>query len=419
MRAEVQQRTEPIEQFVMWIKQTVDSIFANRFTATGFLSSILLAWILWRALTSPPAPLPGPDFVKASGLARTFKPLMEYSDTGMYQVHELQDTSIAVWDLGESVRAANITSGPMIVNELDGLSTNLGTLSMEITRFCAHVGGDVDSYVCVYIPSCIFSTDFHTSVILVTQWAKLNLESIGQSTDGSVVTALDNVHSLLSSLGLLESSDGSMSWIGKSLKAIFGLTPRQKSALTLHHTFNEVLNTLEDAIKNELNMAAELFKIFESIDKQFDNLHRVVAREQDQQERELDQELASLWVQLMSSRKSVIMEKFQRNKELLSTLRTRTVSNKKMLAQHNHGLVALKAGLEVLRGKLVSPLIRSNGSGAPSIEKQIECLEGTYKYLTEARQPQKDGLFDSLRAFANRQNPYTGRMESRAIEGGY
>ena len=256
-------------------------------------------------------------------------------------------------------------------------------------------------------------------MILVTQWAKLNLESIGQSADGSVVTALDNVHSLLSSLGLLESSDGSMSWIGKSLKVIFGLTPRQKSALTLHHTFNEVLNTLEDAIKNELNMAAELFKIFESIDKQFDNLHRVVAREQDQQERELDQELASLWVQLMSSRKSVIMEKFQRNKELLSTLRTRTVSNKKMLAQHNHGLVALKAGLEVLRGKLVSPLIRSNGSGAPSIEKQIECLEGTYRYLTEARQPQKDGLFDSLRAFANRQNPYTGRMESRAIEGGY
>jgi hypothetical protein len=415
MRAEVQQRTEPIEQIVTWVKQ----IFADRFTATSFLSSILFAWILWRALTSPPTPLPGPDFVKASGLARTFKPLMEYSDTGMYQVHELQDTSIAVWDLGESVRAANITSGSMIVRELDGLSANLGTLSMEITRFCAHVGGDVDSYVHIYIPTCISVLIFPTSVILVTQWAKLNLESIGQSADGSVVTALDNVHSLLSSLGLLESSDGSMSWIGKSLKVIFGLTPRQKSALTLHHTFNEVLNTLEDAIKNELNMAAELFKIFESIDKQFDNLHRVVAREQDQQERELDQELASLWVQLMSSRKSVIMEKFQRNKDLLSTLRTRTVSNKKMLAQHNHGLVALKAGLEVLRGKLVSPLIRSNGSGTPSIEKQIECLEGTYKYLTEARQPQKDGLFDSLRAFANRQNPYTGRMESRAIEGGY
>jgi hypothetical protein len=155
MRAEVQQRTEPIEQFVTWIKHIVDSIFANRFTATSFLSSILFAWILWRALTSPPAPLPGPDFVKASGLARTFKPLMEYSDTGMYQVHELQDTSIAVWDLGESVRAANITSGPMIVSELDGLSANLGTLSMEITRFCAHVGGDVDSYVCAHLTSCV------------------------------------------------------------------------------------------------------------------------------------------------------------------------------------------------------------------------------------------------------------------------
>lgn len=399
MRAEVQQRTQPIEDAIVWLSNKfgyITASFTNFFT---FLFTCFVVLSMLRALFSRPTPLPGPDIVKASGLARTFEPLVHFSDHGKDQVIQLQDTSIAVWDLGESVRAVNMSSSRIIVDELDGLADNLRTLAMELTRFCAHVGGDVDA------------------IVLVMQWAKTNLESIEQPKDGSVVSALDNVHGLLARVGILQ-TNGEPNAAGKLIQAIFGLTPRQKSALKLHHTFNELLNTLEDTIANELKLATELFKIFESIDRQFLNLHRVVIRETDQQERELGQELSSLWVQMMSGKRERIKAKFEKNKELLLKLRERTVFNKRMLAAHSSQLQSLKSNLEVLRSKLVSPLIRSNGSDIPSLEKQIQSLEETYEYLRESRRSQKDTLWDGVHAFSERRTQITGYADHRAIESG-
>lgn len=383
----------------MWISRKFGYItqsFTHFFT---FLFTCFIALSMLRALFSKPTPLPGPDIVKASGLARTFEPLVHFSDHGKEQVIQLQDTSVAVWDLGESVRAVNMSSSRIIVDELDGLADNLRTLAMELTRFCAHVGGDVDA------------------IVLVMQWAKTNLESIEQPKDGSVISALDNVHGLLSKVGLLQ-TNGELNSAGRLVQAIFGLTPRQKSALKLHHTFNEFLATLEDTIANELKLATELFKIFESIDKQFHNLHRVVIRETDQQERELGQQLSSLWVQMMSSKREAVKSKFDKNKELLLKLRERTVFNKRMLAAHNTQLQTLKSNLEVLRAKLVSPLIRSNGSDIPSLEKQIQSLEETYEYLRDSRRPQRDTLWDGVHSYNERRTQITGYADQRAIESG-
>jgi hypothetical protein len=399
MRAEVQHRTEPIEDAIVWLGRKFGYITTSFIHFFSFLFTCFIAFAMLRALFARPTPLPGPDIVKASGLARTFEPLIHFSDHGKDQVVELQDTSIAVWDLGESVRSVNMTSSRIIVDELDALADTIRTLAMELTRFCAHVGGDVDA------------------IILVMQWAKTNLESLEPPKDGSVVSALDNVHGLLSKVGILQ-TNGELNVLGKFVQAIFGLTPRQKSALKLHHTFNEFLNTLEETIANELKLANELFKVFESLDRQFVNLHRVVIRETDLQERELGQELSSLWVQMMSGKRERIKAKFEKNKDLLLKLRERTVSNKKMLTAHNTQLQILKSNLEVLRAKLVSPLIRSNGSDIPSLEKQIQSLEETYEYLRDARRSQRDSLWDGVHHFNERRTHITGYTEQRAVESG-
>ena len=109
------------------------------------LSSLLFVTFLVALCQSAPAPVP--DLVKVAGLARSFEPLIFYSENGVRQIGDLQETGVAVWDLGESVRSSNMTSGPIIVKELDDLSDSLRTLAVELTKFFAHVDGDVDGYV--------------------------------------------------------------------------------------------------------------------------------------------------------------------------------------------------------------------------------------------------------------------------------
>lgn len=99
-----------------------------------------------RTLFQPLGQLPVPDLVKVAGLARSFEPLIYYSESGAAQVGDLQATSVAVWDLGESVRNSNMTSAGIIVKELDELSESLKTLAIELTRFFANVDGDIDGY---------------------------------------------------------------------------------------------------------------------------------------------------------------------------------------------------------------------------------------------------------------------------------
>lgn len=98
-----------------------------------------------KALFQPPAPRPAGDLVKVAGVARSFEPLIYYSEHAVTQVHDLQATSIAVWDLGESVRLSDMRDAASIVSDLDALSETMKTLAEEMTRFFARVDGDIDA----------------------------------------------------------------------------------------------------------------------------------------------------------------------------------------------------------------------------------------------------------------------------------
>lgn len=144
VRAEVQQRTEPIEAAINLVRS------AYRLVTKSWSSIILSAIVAFlsitatRALFQPAYGRPVPDLVKVAGIARSFEPLIYYSENGVAQVGDLQATGVAVWDLGESVRSSNLTSAPIIVKELDELSDSLKTLAIELTKFFANVDGDID-----------------------------------------------------------------------------------------------------------------------------------------------------------------------------------------------------------------------------------------------------------------------------------
>lgn len=147
VRAEVQQRTEPIEAAISWTRRQLDRVTRSKGSLLSFATTVLLAVLLVRGLLAPPEQSPGPDLVKVGALAKSFEPLLHYSEAGAQQIGDLQETGVAVWDLGESVRFSNMTSAPIIVRELDDLSESLKTLAMELTRFFANVDGDIDRYV--------------------------------------------------------------------------------------------------------------------------------------------------------------------------------------------------------------------------------------------------------------------------------
>lgn len=116
---------------------------------SSIILSTLIAFVsiaATRTLFEPAYGRPVPDLVKVAGIARSFEPLIYYSENGVAQVGDLQATGVAVWDLGESVRLSNLTSAPIIVKELDELSDSLKTLAIELTKFFANVDGDIDGY---------------------------------------------------------------------------------------------------------------------------------------------------------------------------------------------------------------------------------------------------------------------------------
>ena len=103
-----------------------------------------MAYTISAFLFGRSVPMPTPDISKLSSLVRSYEPMIFYAETGQFQIMEMSQTSIAVWDLGETVRGANLTSGMMISNNLDELGNHLQTLALEMTRFFANVDGDLD-----------------------------------------------------------------------------------------------------------------------------------------------------------------------------------------------------------------------------------------------------------------------------------
>ena len=329
----------------------------------------------FRVLTKTPTLPPVPDLLKVAAVARSFEPLIHYAESGTSQIGELQDTGRAVWDLGESIRVSNMTSTPMIVSQLDELSESLKLLSVELTSFFADVEGDIDG------------------ILIVMDWAKRELSVLDALPDTSLACAFANVHSVLSSVGVLEDrSTGLQTTAGKMYTAIFGITSSQRTHQTLQRTFNEFLNVLEENINDELNYSTKLFALFESIDRQFYNLQRTVVREFDTQERlesDLSGILSGLWSMVMRGNKAATLRKYEKNKNLLATIRSKTTHNKGILTEHNGRLRALKSNLENLRKKLVSPLVQTAANGLLGVDEQIKGLESTFEYLKDVRQKQR------------------------------
>lgn len=364
-----------------------------------------------RALFLPGLPESIPDLVKLSSFARSFEPLIYYSENGVQQIGTLQETGVAVWDLSESVRGTNMTSAPIIVRQLDELSDSLKSLSLEMTRFFASVDSDIDS------------------ILIVMDWARRELETLSAQPPSSLpAIVFDNVHNMFSRLGLLEYTsqliDGGVTTtkatpFGHAVMTVFGQTAAQRTHATLTRTFNEFLSVLEESINSELTHSTALFALFESIDRQFLNLQRTVVRESDAQERAEGEMLSSLWTRVLGP-DAAIVRKYEKNKKLLANVRSRTVANKHLIVDHRGRLLTLKVNLETLRRKLVSPLVRRNdsvsfmgveggssGSGNSNagrmigpveavIDGQIRGIEGSHDYLHSVRERQKAKLMEMV-----------------------
>lgn len=144
----MQHRTEPFERAFAWFSDKFDSITRSKSSTLSAVFGVLIFAVIIKAVFQSPTPLPAPDILRAVHVAKTFEPLIYYSESGLQQVSELQDTGVAVWDLGESLRNSGLPSSTLIAQMLDDLSENLKTLALEMTRFFSHVDGDIDGYVC-------------------------------------------------------------------------------------------------------------------------------------------------------------------------------------------------------------------------------------------------------------------------------
>lgn len=330
-----------------------------------------------------------------AGIARSFEPLIYYSENGVRQVGDLQATGVAVWDLGESVRSSNMTSAPIIVRELDELSDSLKTLAMELTKFFANVDGDIDG------------------ILIVMDWARRELTQVQHIPSPPLSSAFDNIHNLLSQAGILEDpSSGRPTRLGALATSLFGMSNPQRTRQALERTFHEFLAVLEEAIASELQHSLALFGLFEAIDRQFLNLARTVVREASVQDDRHADLLSSLWTRILGPKAGEVA-KYERNRRLLQNVREKTVRNKGTLVEHNQRLMALKANLENLRRKLVSPLVRSVNSSTLTVEEQIRGLEDVGGYLEGVRTRQKGKLMEILYGSAR---PAVVGGERRGIE---
>jgi len=227
------------------------------------------------------------------------------------------------------------------------------------------------------------------SILIGMDWAKRELNKIAADADGGALkTALSNMHVMLCRVGVLETSHGQPTTVGEIIKSLFGESTPQRERAALQRTFDSFLNLLEESIDNELSYSVALFGLFEAVDKQFRNLQSTVSREADAQEREQDDMLSNLWTKLVGPNAARI-KKFEKNKELLAVVKQRTDSNKRAVADHNTRLLQLKTNLEILRKKIVSPLVRSHNASTLSIAEQIAGLEDTHDYLKNVREQQK------------------------------
>lgn len=225
------------------------------------------------------------------------------------------------------------------------------------------------------------------------EWAKRELESIHGPKAGMLDTVIGNLHGALSKVGVLE-SNGAPTAVGKVVNEVLGQTTQQRSKATLQRTFDYLLSTLEENITNELARANVLFQLFESVDRQFHNLHRSVAKEEDSLSTKKDEFLASMWRSTIGNKLKI--KKYEKNLKLLKSVRASTLSNKSELKSHIQIINSVKDQLDKARKNLISPLIRRAQSNSVGLEQQLNDLSGTYNFLNGLRQTQKQKVRNQL-----------------------
>lgn len=150
VRAEVHQRTKPIEAAISFTQRRYRHLTKSWVSVISGLLVAFLSISTIKVLVKPAAPRPVGDLVKVAGIARSFEPLIYFSEPAVAHVKDLQSTSIAVWDLAESVRVSGMADAQIIVANLDSISEAMKKLVLELTKFHTHVDGDIDRYVYIF-----------------------------------------------------------------------------------------------------------------------------------------------------------------------------------------------------------------------------------------------------------------------------
>jgi hypothetical protein len=141
IRGETLFRTAPIEETMVSFASGIKYFTRSRANLITTIATILVSWILIQPWTSTLIP----DIANVAGMAKQFEPLMYASENVIPRSRELAEASIAVQDLGESVRATNMSASTVIIDQLDGLGDSLKMLSEKLTSFFTNVDGDIDS----------------------------------------------------------------------------------------------------------------------------------------------------------------------------------------------------------------------------------------------------------------------------------
>lgn len=225
------------------------------------------------------------------------------------------------------------------------------------------------------------------------EWTKRELESIQTPKSSTIDTVIGNTHSALLKIGVLE-RNGHPTAVGKLVNDVLGQTSQQRAKATLQRTFDYLLSQLEENISNELAHADSLFTLFDTVDRQFQNLHRSVAKEEDSLSSRMDEFLASMWRNTIGNKLKI--KKYEKNLKLLKSVRASTLTNKSELKNHIRVIGSVKAQLDKARRNLVSPLIRRAQSNSFGLEQQLSDLSGTYGFLRQVRESQKHKVLAQL-----------------------
>ena len=141
IRGETLFPTASIEDTITTLSGGLRLLTRSRLNLICAVSTFVFAWILVQPWSTGLIP----DVANVANMAKQFEPLMYASENVIPRSRELAEASIAVQDLGESVRATNMSASTVIIDQLDDLGVSLKVLSERISSFFTNVDGDMDS----------------------------------------------------------------------------------------------------------------------------------------------------------------------------------------------------------------------------------------------------------------------------------